>query len=317
MNGGAYRSYPLASSLSIGDLNQDKYPDLIIIKYGVIYTSGYSPFGDGSMSVFINKGNGIFDEPVEYSTDKWPKSIGLGDFNNDEYIDVAIGNSSSRTVSIFMNEGNGSFGEKIKHTTKNDARSIAVGKLDHDGYDDLVVTNYYDNTLSVFINKGAFEDSTDYAVAHGPRCVLIEDFNQDGYNDLAVIKSDDTLSVLLNTGSPAMLNTDSYEDSGMKTDLSTVQVPLWYFQPWWWYQWGTVQDTFPSLYQDPGLKNGWFTDENFIIPFYCFPYFMEITGHMLYEDQFAREWPFGDFGKTYLFSKKGFFDLITVWKYYN
>lgn len=78
------------------DYNNDGYADLTCV----------NQFSD-SYSLLINKGNGMFFEPVEYSTDLFPEALASSDFDGDGDFDIAVGcyNDGNDEISIFYNLG--------------------------------------------------------------------------------------------------------------------------------------------------------------------------------------------------------------------
>jgi hypothetical protein len=69
-------------SLVAGDLNNDGHVDLIVGNFG----SGPK----GSLSIFLNDGQGTFRSRPVFSLEANPKDLALGDFNNDGILDVIV-----------------------------------------------------------------------------------------------------------------------------------------------------------------------------------------------------------------------------------
>ena len=83
-------------STAIGDLNGDGANDLVFANYG-----------EQSLAVFFNQGDGTFGQQVDWrlATDPW--SVALGDLNSDGHMDVAVAGSSSSgiySVTVFLSE---------------------------------------------------------------------------------------------------------------------------------------------------------------------------------------------------------------------
>src|SRR5439155_21920465 len=87
------------SSVGTDDFNLDGWPDLAV-------TNATS----NDVSILLNTGDGMFDEPVSYSVGTGPQNVTTGDFNLDGSPDLAITNGQSNDVSILLNNGDGTFG---------------------------------------------------------------------------------------------------------------------------------------------------------------------------------------------------------------
>jgi len=81
------------TSVSIADINNDTYLDIIV-------TNEIS----NNMGVFLGYGNGSFAEQMVFSTgdNSAPYSATIGDFNKDNYSDVAVTNFHSNNIVVFF-----------------------------------------------------------------------------------------------------------------------------------------------------------------------------------------------------------------------
>lgn len=176
----------------VGDFNGDKKPDLL-----VNYASGACAF----VSVLIGNGDGTFQEPPISSPTLYVGPIGVGDFNRDGKLDVAVGGYGyDKNLEILLGNGDGTFSaggtfDALYPTW------IAVSDLRGNGFLDLVVPS--GNSLSVLLGNGdgTFQPQVGYAAtdAYG---VTVADFNGDGKPDVAVAQFFSTpgADVLLGNG---------------------------------------------------------------------------------------------------------------------
>ncbi|PCI28011.1 hypothetical protein COB55_04680, partial [Candidatus Wolfebacteria bacterium] len=242
------------SSVSVGDLNNDGYTDVVtgngnttvsvLLNDGdgtfaadVLYTTGSTAWGtaigdfnnDGyadivsanygtaNVSVLINDGDGTFATKADYGAGTNPIGVTIGDFNNDGYMDIVTGNSGSTNISVLINDGDGTFAADVLYTSGAGPYFIDVGDFDNDGFADIAVVNYTDSDISVFINDGdgTFAAKVDYATGVAPYNVTIDDFDNDGYVDIAVTNETDyDVSVFINDGDGTFAAKVDYATNG-------------------------------------------------------------------------------------------------------
>jgi CSLREA domain-containing protein len=148
-----------------------------------------------AVSVFTNKPDSIVGAG--------PRSVAVGDFNNDGKQDIAVANSASTTVSIRLGDGAGNFSGATDVGVGSTPRSVAIGDFDNDGKQDLAVANFGSTTVSIRLGDGAggFSGMTEVSVGDHPLSVAVGDFNNDGKQDLAVANnSSNTVSIRLGDG---------------------------------------------------------------------------------------------------------------------
>jgi dienelactone hydrolase len=141
-----------------------------------------------------------------YPVGNGPWDAGVGDFNGDGKLDLAVPNNADNTVSILAGKGDGTFSPLGTVATGLAPQAITVADLNADGKLDLAVANQGAGTVTILLGKG---DGTftrqDYVTGPDPQTVAVADFNGDGKLDLAV--SDygppgtlSTVSILLGNG---------------------------------------------------------------------------------------------------------------------
>ena len=197
--------------VAIGDLNGDGSVDLATAN-----TNG--PFGGSasSVSVFINKGNGSFDDRVDYRTGRRPVSVAIGDLNGDGNPDLATANLSD-SLSVLVNRGDGTFGTKVDYRAGSGPQSLAIGDLNGDRKPDLVTANANTtpaggslDSVSVLLNRGdgTFRPKFDYygAAKRGLPSrlsfgsVALAELNGDAREDVVIGNDARTVSVFVNLG---------------------------------------------------------------------------------------------------------------------
>ena len=210
----AAEKYPF--DVAIGDLNGDGRADLATANTD-------NPRGGSlsSVSMFMNKGDGSFEDKVDRQVGRQPFSVAIADLNRDGKQDVVTANFSD-SVSVFMNGGDGGFRPRADYRAGSGPQSIAVGDMNGDRRPDLVTANSNSapegraESVSVLLNKGdgSFRRRLDYRMG-GERkpffySVAIGDLNRDAKPDVAIGVSQRTVSVLLNSGGGRLKNRIDY-----------------------------------------------------------------------------------------------------------
>ncbi len=155
-------------------------------------------FHTAQLDVFLNNGmlpysqtpppaQTTFQSPEILSTDIFPTSLVVGDFNRDGNLDIVTGNSIANSVSFFAGNGDGTFKGTVNSFALNFPDSIAAGDLNGDGILDLatVAPNY--NQVAVLLGNGdgTFQQRAEFASGQQPWAVALADFNLDGKLDIA------------------------------------------------------------------------------------------------------------------------------------
>jgi len=225
--------------VTIGDFNNDGYPD--------IYISNYGP------NVLLkNNGNGTFSDVTKRANVAGDKECSVGavwfDYDNDSFLDLYVGNylefdpnykyyyapdgfpgplayDSQKDV-LYRNNGDGTFEDVTEKMgiTDIDGRAMGVGAADYDddGYVDIYVAN--DHTLNYlwhneggkkFVDRGtmsgtAFSQAGEATVSMS---VDFADFNDDGLLDLFV--SDDSYCSLYEN-----MGNGIFSDKGVSSNIS-------------------------------------------------------------------------------------------------
>ncbi len=95
---------------------------------------------DGTVTVYLNKGDGRFHAPLHLATgSKTLRGIDTADFNGDGAIDIATAAPLEGRVHIFDGDGQGAFESSRVLSTWEFARDLTAGDFDGDGTTDLLV----------------------------------------------------------------------------------------------------------------------------------------------------------------------------------
>ncbi len=179
-------------AVSSGDLNGDGQADLVVADYAA-----------DTISVFLGKGDGTFQDPVGYPVGTDPHGVATADLNGDGATDVVIANWSDATVSVLLGNGDGTLEPAVGYQIGTHPSQIAIGDFNGDGAPDLAVAVYGLSAVRVLLGNGdgTFAPATSYPTATNAEAVTAADFDGDGKLDLAVADwTADSVSILLGNG---------------------------------------------------------------------------------------------------------------------
>ena len=206
-------SYPVDASpvaVATADFNNDGNLDLAAVNGGV----SHETWPGNRITVRLGDGLGGFGAANSFPTGDGPRSMALGDFNNDGNLDVVTVNHTfnSSSISVLMGNGDGTFRPPVG--TGMSAVNVAAGDFNADGNTDLVYT-FRDGLgggyggVGVLLSNGlggfARSDFDELYDVYDPVGLAVADLNGDGNQDVVTANiNDGTVSVLLGNGDGAL-----------------------------------------------------------------------------------------------------------------
>lgn len=160
------------------------------------------------VSVLFGSTDGSYQAAIERQVGASLRGIATGDFNGDRNQDIAVVDVTLSRVFILAGNGDGTFNPtgNFKVDLKGPVR-IAVGNFDNKNGPDIVTSNGTANTLTALYNLGGnrgFAAQPNISVGKIPKAVAVADFNSDGLDDIAVVRTGsigvDDVAILLNNG---------------------------------------------------------------------------------------------------------------------
>jgi hypothetical protein len=224
-------NYPAGTnpqSVAVGDFNNDGKPDLVLTNAPLDMLGPWAPEAEGkasaksepglqdnSVSVFLGNGDGTFGSAVNYAAGTGPSGVGVGDFNEDGNLDLAVADRTGNNMSILIGNGDGTFQAPTGYATSGGPVGLAVADVNGDSNLDVVVCSLNMNVADVLLGNGdgTFQAFLAYPAGTQARIVAIADLNLGNAPDLAVADSGGGVDVLLNNGGTVLTTTSSMNPS--------------------------------------------------------------------------------------------------------
>ena len=191
----------------------------------VVVTTAISGIGNATLAqpylwrflVRTNLGAGSFAQ-VPYNLESASPAGGVnqepthlvpGDFNNDDFIDLAVVHHGANRITVLRNTARETAGRTFftpvaqTLTTGNTPVHAVAADFNNDNRLDLAVVNFNGNSFQIFIGNGAGQFAAPQTINTGSRPIhlLAQDFNGDGAVDLAVtLFGADRVDIFLNNG---------------------------------------------------------------------------------------------------------------------
>ncbi len=160
-----------------------------------------SNIGSGTMTFSRGVGDGTFNPAVPFTLDSGnansAAALGIGDFNGDGNLDVAVSDLTTDEVNLFRGNGAGNFLAPTTAATGVFPRGIGVADFNEDGIADVAVANRGvdgdagNDSVTVLFGAvgGTFVAGPTLVAEDRPNAVRCLDVNGDGNQDIAITNS--------------------------------------------------------------------------------------------------------------------------------
>lgn len=171
------------------DLNRDGYLDIVAGQF-----SASSNVADTQLLVYYGGADGFSSDRLQ-AIDCPGRSIStsIADFNQDEWLDVAVAATTAEKVRILWGSADGFHAEKISEVPLHSAIDLETADLNADGWADLIVGCYADDTSHAHdlgshvlwgSSIGFHQSNSQFLPGLTPIGHCIADFDADGHLDI-------------------------------------------------------------------------------------------------------------------------------------
>lgn len=190
-----YGSLPIITgNLATGDLDGKNGPDLVL-------GCAISP----EVDVCFNRGDGTFDEPLVLMAPNvggtYVQTVVLADFDGQNGLDVAVINTTDKSVGLFFEQGGGKFAPMVRLPFSGSSQQAFMATADFDGQNGPDLAVNFDGNLSLLLNQGDGTFSAPVPVPVSFSGIFVAAGELDGVNgpDL-VLSSSGAVIILPNQG---------------------------------------------------------------------------------------------------------------------
>jgi hypothetical protein len=120
---------PHCDAVAIADLDVDGDRDVV--------ATGFTPGASGTMSVFLNGGNGAMTAGPDANPQGNTVAVAVADLNGDGNQDIVTGNDGNQSISVLLGKGDGDFADAQTYRAGN-THTVVVVDLDDDGQLDIL-----------------------------------------------------------------------------------------------------------------------------------------------------------------------------------
>jgi len=182
---------------AIGDFNKDGRLDMMISQL----TSVQVVLGNGDGTFTLGRSININLPGNNYLCGA--DALATADLDGDGNLDVVIPVSCANVAEILYGNGDGTFQDPVQLPLEQGYSAVSIADLNGDHLPDLIFSNQ--GMIGIIHNAGnrTYSGETHY-LAGTVGNIVVQDFNGDGFPDIAVASSGTTVSVLLNQPSGAL-----------------------------------------------------------------------------------------------------------------
>jgi hypothetical protein len=161
---------------------------------------------NGNILILLNNGDGTFQPEIEVETDDASFVFFIGEFNGDNFPDIAtdINRVGFTGISVLINNGDMTFDNNGEYAVPPVIRVITGGNFNDDIYDDLAISHFHyekaNFSTTIFMNNGDGTFTQENPFITGPVYEAAPgDYDGNGFCDFA-LAADYLIAVILSNG---------------------------------------------------------------------------------------------------------------------
>ncbi|HEX2732883.1 MAG TPA: FG-GAP-like repeat-containing protein [Polyangiaceae bacterium] len=206
--------------LAFGDVTSDLLPDVVAVtadESGIVVIAG-----NGSPTTV--------SDPVSQPLGQELVALGMGRLDDDQNLDLLVGDRSLDQVQVVLGNGDGSFEAGASYAINGGPSQIVLGDFDGNQTLDALVVAEDANELSVLLNAGdgSFTSTEPITGEKQLRAAAVGDINGDGNLDAVAVGLADTVMVLIGDGDGGFEQsshpTDGYCSAALLVDLDGDEI---------------------------------------------------------------------------------------------
>ena len=152
-------------------------------------------------------------QPIQLALAQLHRAIGIGDFNKDNRLDLAVANYGTNTVAILLGHPDKDFANNTVNVTNTDTPSslTTVTSYNHENQSNSTITNWIVDDVPILLGDyyADFLSQTTYSTGSSsrPYSIAVGDLNNDTFMDIVVANSgNENFGVILGYGNGSFAN---------------------------------------------------------------------------------------------------------------
>jgi hypothetical protein len=204
---------PHAQSMSHGNFDSDAHSEILVTGDGLYYTPTLEVFDYDVVSHF---------QEVFSIEDVNKRAAQVGFFNEDSFLDaVVVDFDNGDRISVFQGNGDNTFSPIDSTGIPSTARGSVLGEFTGDKYIDFATVWYEGVRVHAGGSGPLFQPAFLVSTVNTALSVNSADFNDDGYDDLAV-GTEAGLDIYLNDGAGGFALANSYSQEYSSVDIEVT-----------------------------------------------------------------------------------------------